>query len=244
MSHSQLLISVRNIAEATDALAAGADLIDVKEPQRGALGMADDEAVRAVLELVAGRVPTSVALGELVATERIPRFERPPTYVKFGLAGAVRHTDWPAQLAKAIAELPPNVRPVAVAYADWNIAAAPAPEEVLSVAGKLRCRGVLLDTFDKSAGPLPTHLAFDHTRALLDEARRQGLLTVLAGGLSADDLPKLAPLAPDYFGFRGAACRGDRTRTIDAERIHLLREQLESLRDAAPLAHQRTTSSV
>jgi len=34
-----LLVSVRSADEVDDALAGGADLIDVKEPSRGALGM-------------------------------------------------------------------------------------------------------------------------------------------------------------------------------------------------------------
>ena len=40
-----LLVSVRSVEEAKDALAAGADLIDVKDPAKGALGMAEAEIV-------------------------------------------------------------------------------------------------------------------------------------------------------------------------------------------------------
>ena len=61
-----LLVSVRSAAEARIALEAGADLIDVKEPRRGALGAADPAVWKDVCRAVAGRVPVSVALGELV----------------------------------------------------------------------------------------------------------------------------------------------------------------------------------
>ena len=40
-----LLVSVRSAAEALSALAGGADVIDVKEPNRGSLGAADDETI-------------------------------------------------------------------------------------------------------------------------------------------------------------------------------------------------------
>ena len=42
-----LLVSVRDAAEAGNAVAGGAALIDVKEPARGALGRADDAIVAA-----------------------------------------------------------------------------------------------------------------------------------------------------------------------------------------------------
>ena len=40
-----LLVSVRSAEEAITAVKAGADLIDVKEPARGPLGMAEAEVV-------------------------------------------------------------------------------------------------------------------------------------------------------------------------------------------------------
>ena len=52
-----LLVSVRSAEEATVALKAGADLIDVKEPTRGPLGMAEAEVVGGVLATVGAKVP-------------------------------------------------------------------------------------------------------------------------------------------------------------------------------------------
>ena len=51
---TQLLVSVRDAAEALFAVAAGADLIDVKEPSRGPLGAPDRQTLDAVLAAVAG----------------------------------------------------------------------------------------------------------------------------------------------------------------------------------------------
>jgi len=66
-SMTRLLVSVRDAAEARTAVEAGADLIDVKEPARGPLGAADVEVVERVVAEVAGRLPLSAALGELLA---------------------------------------------------------------------------------------------------------------------------------------------------------------------------------
>src|SRR3954469_22907203 len=62
---TRLLVSVRSAAEAEAALAGGADIIDVKEPSRGSLGMADETVIQDVVATVAGRAPVSVALGDL-----------------------------------------------------------------------------------------------------------------------------------------------------------------------------------
>ena len=61
---TRLLVSVRSAAEAEAALAGGAALIDVKEPDRGALGRADDAVIADVVRAVAGRAPVSAAASQ------------------------------------------------------------------------------------------------------------------------------------------------------------------------------------
>ena len=48
-------------------------------------------------------------------------------------------------------------------------------------------------------------------------------LLTLAGGLDAAAIARLAPLRPDLFAVRGAACRdGDRLAVVDPDRVALL----------------------
>src|SRR5262245_26134710 len=61
----QLLVSVRDVAEARAALTGGADIIDIKEPRRGPLGMAKPAVMAEIVAGVGGRAPVSAALGEL-----------------------------------------------------------------------------------------------------------------------------------------------------------------------------------
>src|SRR4029077_9754602 len=63
---SGLLVSVRSAAEAREALSGGADVIDVKDPSHGPLGMARQGVIDEVLSVVAGKVHVSAALGELI----------------------------------------------------------------------------------------------------------------------------------------------------------------------------------
>jgi (5-formylfuran-3-yl)methyl phosphate synthase len=220
---TKLLVSVRNAAEARIALAGGADLIDVKEPLRGALGAADAATIESVVTEVAGRVPTSAALGELrlrgrLAASSVGRVD----YAKFGLAGCLGRSDWTSRLQAAIGSLPGRVVPVAVAYADWKSACAPDPWEVLSRGESLGCRALLVDTFDKLAGSLGRHISPADLQRLIWAARGAQLICVVAGGLGPREIDDVLPLGPDYIGVRGAACRGGRTGQLDAASVRRL----------------------
>ena len=62
-----LLVSVRSVEEARAAVEGGCAVLDVKEPSRGPLGMADPQVIRDTVECGrAAGVTTSMALGEVV----------------------------------------------------------------------------------------------------------------------------------------------------------------------------------
>ena len=225
-----LLVSVRSVDEARAALAGGAAVIDVKEPDRGPLGCADFEVCRAVRRAVPPEIPVSVALGELREWQALgrssPALQPPPppdlfagiAYRKLGLAGA--GPDWVEAWADLRRAWGPGPSWVAVAYADWARADAPHPDSVLDAAlAATDCAGVLVDTWDKTR-PNPIDASW---RPWIARARRGGRRVALAGGLDADAIARLAPLRPDLFAVRGAACRrGDRLAAVDADRVALL----------------------
>ena len=62
---AQLLVSVRSADEARTALAGGASIIDVKEPDHGSPGQAPWSVWRDVHTVVSTAAAISVALGEL-----------------------------------------------------------------------------------------------------------------------------------------------------------------------------------
>ncbi|CAN5911134.1 (5-formylfuran-3-yl)methyl phosphate synthase [soil metagenome] len=220
-----LLVSVRSASEALAALTGGATVIDVKEPDRGPLGRADEEVWRAVREVVPTEVPLSVALGELghwrdrgqdrgLSIPPAPDFSG-IAYRKLGLASAGRR--WVEHWRQLRDAWGPGPSWVAVAYADWEIAGAPDPEDVGALALEIpECAGVLVDTWDKSRpGPL------DRTWASwIAGLQERGRFVALAGGLDARAIRRLAPLRPDLFAVRGSACKhGDRLEAIDPERV-------------------------
>lgn len=219
MTRPGLLVSVRSAAEALSAVAGGAAVVDVKEPDHGALGMADPSVWKLVRQVVPRDIPVSVALGEL--REWVDRPGVPPSafegiaFRKIGLAGAGPRwaEDWTA-LRDRMGDGPAWI---AVIYADWREAGAPSPDAVMAEARASGCAGVLLDTWIKGPAAArvdPTWLGF------VQKARAEVGLVAVAGGLDSDRIARLRPLAPDLFAVRGAACRGgDRRSTIDARRV-------------------------
>jgi uncharacterized protein (UPF0264 family) len=216
---AQLLVSVRSVNEALTAFRGGAAIIDVKEPDRGPLGCADAETWSAVRRALPRSIPVSVALGELCEWTR----RKPPgpehlagvAFRKLGLAGAGSH--WSSDWTRLRGAWRAGPKWVAVAYADWQEASAPSPDEVLSAALEANdCDGILLDTWDKSRG-----LRIDLSSAgWVERAREGGLLTAIAGGLDERSIASLRCLNPDVFAARAAACQGgDRRGPIDACRV-------------------------
>ena len=215
---ARLLVSVRSAAEAVAALQGGASVIDVKEPDRGPLGRADPAAWRAVRAVVPEDVPVSVALGELSDPARPMSDCQGITYRKLGLAGA--GPDWLARWLDYRRAAGPGPGWIAVAYADWDAAQAPDPNAVLDAALTIGCAGLLLDTWRKDR-PAPVDETW--VRPWFDRARQGGLMVALAGGLDVAAIRRLAPLEPDLFAVRGAACAGgDRRGMVDPQRVAAL----------------------
>jgi (5-formylfuran-3-yl)methyl phosphate synthase len=240
-SRPQLLVSVRDAAEALEALAGGADWIDLKEPSRGALGGVDARTAHEIAAAVAGRAPLSAAAGELhdwpdSASKQLLNI-RELRLLKLGLAGC-DGAQWRAQWRAAQRQIvDAGKQLVAVIYADHAAAAAPPPAEILALAADAGSPWVLWDTYNKSTGPIHEHLDFDVLREMLTTARAAGMKTVVAGRLDAERLVRLPLREIDMIAVRGAACRGSRDSAVCQLRVAKLRDQLARHDDcwSAPL---------
>jgi (5-formylfuran-3-yl)methyl phosphate synthase len=224
----RLLVSVVDAGEARVAAAAGADVIDVKDPSRGALGEAAPHVVRAVREATPSHLPVSAALGDgpftptVAATLACAAAASGAAFVKLGL----RETSLAAaavSLRAARARLPDGIRLVAAGFADFARAGAPHPLDLPGLAVAAGAQGCLLDTAVKDGRGLLHWLGEAELAAFVEACRAHGLLSALAGSLTAEDLARLAPIGPDLVGVRGAACVGDRVGgRVDAARVRAL----------------------
>ncbi|MBS0265487.1 MAG: hypothetical protein JSS02_26380 [Planctomycetes bacterium] len=247
LSPPRLLVSVRSAAEAALALKGGCDVLDVKEPARGALGMADTSTIAAIAAVAAAGntpVPVSVALGEACewSGDRLG-LELPAgiAYVKLGTAqlhnpGTAHWRFAEAQEKFAVlAAAPLTAAPhwIAVAYADHHLAGTIAPEAVADLACDCHCVGLLVDTYSKQQRRLVDWLDAPRLTALGARCRELGLQYALAGRLQLDDLPAVLSAQPEIVGIRSAACRdGERNGPIDTDAIRSFRQSLHDLSTA------------
>jgi dihydroneopterin aldolase len=215
------LASVRDPAEAELALTAGADIIDLKDPGRGALGALAPDVIAACVNQVGNRAPVSATIGDLTLKGDAVRkavldiAARGVDYVKVGV--------FPANdAARGLARLKPasvRTRLIVVLFAD----ALPGFDAV-ALAAKIGAHGVMFDTMGKGAGPLTDHLSYMALAGHIAAAKANGLVVGLAGALTARHVPSLLALQPDLLGFRGALCRaGDRAQSLDEERLASIR---------------------
>jgi (5-formylfuran-3-yl)methyl phosphate synthase len=221
---TRLLVSVRSLEEAYLAADAGVDLIDLKEPRLGSLGRVDVDVARAVAAQFGRSRPLSMALGELAewsdadwkVIAQIPTGIR---FAKIGLAACDALSDWRLVWQRAIASFPTDCHPVAVVYADWQDARAPEPEQILEAARCNGCRALLLDTWRKDRGNVFTQRELATIDLLFKTAKKCGLLTVLAGSLTTNDLNDALSLVPDYIAVRGAVCTGGREGKLCPDKL-------------------------
>lgn len=223
----QLLVSVADPAEARAALHGGADVIDAKDPRRGALGPVPLHRLAAIRAEVAGARPLSAALGDAVSEEAIAVAVRAVgplavAFVKVGFAGVTSQVRARRLAAAARRSAGTETRLVLVAYADWRQAEGLSPARVLAVAAETGAAGVLLDTAGKRS-PL---FALESSRSIgawIAAAHAAGLFAALAGGLSGLEFATACALGADVVGVRGAACVGGRTGRVSRTRVAALR---------------------
>jgi uncharacterized protein (UPF0264 family) len=226
---AKLLVSVRNAEEAVEALKAGADLIDVKEPSKGPLGMAEAEVVAAVVKAVGGKVPVSAAFGEWsdhLLTDAVWHLELPLTYVKWGLSGYPHDPGWGEDLLDARRQLPTKIEAVAVAYADAKRAKSIDPAEIAKFAKRYRYKAFLLDTFLKDGKTLFDFLKPAEIAAIFASLKVSGVQVALGGSLKFEQIPLLRTLGADYVAVRGAVCSNGRNGLLDPVRVKKWKQAL------------------
>jgi len=245
MNWRGLLVSVRSSAEATEALAGGAAIIDVKEPLAGPLGAASPGVIGEIAGEVGRQRPWTIACGELndgidmisariagavAAVVAIAGDATLPAAFKVGLAGMAGRP-WRDSLAAVCGRAPADIAQVAVAYADWQRAAAPPPLDVIEAARSLGCGVLLVDTFDKDAAGLLGSAAPAEIAGWVGRARHHGLAVALAGRVSIAEIPAVQSLGPDVVALRSAVCSNGRIGSVDRR---LVRDALAASKGASP----------
>jgi len=223
-------VSVASAQEAAFALAGGADIIDAKDPESGALGAVSVAQLQEIHRVVAGSCLVTAALGDATDEDAVERAALAFTtagasFVKIGFAGIASTTRVSTLLGAAVRGATRGGA-VAVAYADANRAVSLAPAAFVDVAARAGAKGVLLDTADKAGPGLRSLMHPGALETWVKQAHDAKLLVAVAGKLTADDLPFVRASGADIAGVRGAACNGGRTGQVATEKVRLLHAAL------------------
>jgi (5-formylfuran-3-yl)methyl phosphate synthase len=216
-----MLASVLSPAEAETAVERGADIIDCKDPSRGALGALPLAEVSRIVAAVKGRRPVStvVELPHDVTHAREAIEAAAATgaaFVKFALPLTPDADEIIAELAPLAA----RHRLIAVLFADLG------PDlGVLDRLAEAGFAGAMLDTAHKGKGRLLDAMSVGALAGFVARCRALKLTAGLAGSLESPDVPRLLVMAPDVLGFRGALCaEGERRNALGAGAVSLIRD--------------------
>ena len=226
----RMLVSVRDVPEALLAVRGGADFIDLKEPREGALGDLDLATIAAIVRALREpgnglrRLPISATIGDLPMSDLGAILARVDAvaacgvdYVKVGIERVAQA----GSVLDALAGSGHAVVPVFIA--DWGL-----DFEAIAHACTLRFPGLMVDTADKLTGSLFDVLSDAELRRFVSMVRASGAMVGLAGALRLPQLAALHALSPDFAGFRSAVCAGDRSGTLDPERLRVLAAALHA----------------
>jgi len=240
----KLLISPTDEKEAAEAIAGGADIIDVKNPKEGALGASFPWVIKRIRAITPKHIEVSCALGDVpnlpcaVSLAALGAATTGVDYVKVGLYGVKTKEEavyLMQNVTKAVKGCNPSIKVVATGYADAKRIGAVNPLLVPDIARETNADVAMIDTAVKDGKNLFTYLTSDQLRSFVYSAHAYGLKAALAGSLRKKDLPVVYALGADIVGLRGAACtNGDRVNgRLTRENVRALIETLKRVEKRA-----------
>lgn len=219
---ARVLISVRNVEEAKIALSAGVDLIDLKDPEKAAMGMIDLSLVSQIQKALPSDLNLSMACGELCDMPSLPDFfPKGISFYKFGLSHCKSSNRWVENLLslkEQVRLLNNSAFIVPVMYGDYLNANSLNPFMLLELLCDHSFHAIMIDTWLKDGSSVLDWVTFDELLKIQNKCKAKNIEFALAGSLNLSSTTRLfrEGINPAWFGYRGAVCNGQsRNQAID-----------------------------
>lgn len=206
----QMLVSVKNVHEAEIALQGGADIIDLKDPDQGALGALPLSEIRSIIDFVDARKPISATIGDIpmdaeLIVQAISQLQGLAlSYIKVGFFKA---NDYRPCL-ESIRKLGRSSQPlIAVFFAELQY-----PETIIADIKQAGFIGIMLDTVNKDGKTYQDYFSNTESEKLANSIKAQNLFFGIAGSLKENNINDAKKVNPDFIGFRGGVCVGNQRR--------------------------------
>ncbi len=219
---SGILASINSLNEALQIKHLNIDIIDLKQPEKGALGALPLPEIKTIVNRLKSTNTLSATIGDLpmepdlIQQAVLKMAASGVDYIKIGFFSA---GDTPATLDRLKTDIKQNnLRLIAVLFADQQ------PDfSLIPRLAETGFTGVMLDTANKQNGSLLDVLPLKRIEQFVQRAKQHHLLTGLAGSLRQTHIHQLLPFKADYLGFRGALCQNHlRTQALDLSRVQQL----------------------
>ncbi len=236
-SRPKLLVSIWTVDEVPEVIEGDADIVDVKDPSIGSLGLPQLDVVFSIVNIINKRSKEiSIAIGD------IKDYNHSFSYIAYTLSSlnvnyikiGIEMNDYNkalytvSQIKKTITYCNNRTNVVLVSYADWKNIGALEPLEIIEVAKTTRVWGVMIDTRIKNGKSTFDYIPLQYLNEFVTNAHKNGLYAAIAGGLKAKHIPTCVDLGFDVIGVRTAACSGGvRLGRISKEAIHALKTEIE-----------------
>jgi len=236
-----------NQEEALEAIAGGADIIDVKNPKEGALGANYPWVIKQIKEVTPKNIEVSCTLGEVgnlpgsVSLAALGAASLGVDYIKVGLYGIKTPEEAVFLLqnvSRAAKEYNPKIKIAVVGYADAEKIGAINPLLIPKIAHTAKADVAMIDTSVKDGNNLFDYLSQRELKKFVDSSHSFGLEAALAGSLRKQDLTVVYGLDADIAGLRGAACTNSNRVTGQITRA-LVWELVEAVKQAETQAGKR-----
>ena len=230
---TQLLISVKNVAEALLVLEAGVDIIDLKDPDLGALGALDLQLTKQIIHTIRHLQSTShlaynypyfsaavgdqaIDLNSLIADIEA-RHALGLDMIKIVVSKLFDDAHFVSKMQSLTDK---GIKLVAVFFADE-----PLNLDLLPMLKQIGFFGAMLDTQNKQQNLLQVQTT-EALQNFTQMCHLHHLQSGLAGSLQALHIENLIQFNPTYIGFRGGACENlarktnlNRAKIIELEKL-------------------------
>lgn len=224
---TQLLVSVQNVQEAAIALECGVDIIDLKDPNRGALGALSISEIQSIIRFIDARKQISATIGDVpmlpdLIKERIAQLQGfSLDFIKIGFFEAVDYQACLDELQKLTSS---GQQLIAVLFAELQY-----PEDLLTKIKQAGFSGVMLDTMHKNGQSYLAHYAVTAFENFVSNVIANNLLFGLAGSLQLSHVEAAKKVKPHFMGFRGGVCiENQRQSELDSQKIYNIKNALQA----------------
>lgn len=234
----KLLVSVVNEEEARKSIAAGADIVDIKNPREGSLGGHSPRIIKKIRAIAPSGLELSAAIGDidnrpgLVSQAALGLAGCGLKYIKLGLCDSFSSKEAVSlivEVVKTVRSRTGRSKIVVCAYADAGINNLIRPERLPDIVRKAGADIAMIDTLTKGNGKgLFDYLSEKSISAFCLRAHNHGLKTALAGNLGKRDIIRIKNMGCcDIVGIRSLACRSrDRNGKLEAAKVKAIKKTI------------------